>query len=534
MTASFRECDISSPRLPYLGPDAAWRAATAVLLAAIIALHLFSLLRTPPPHVDDAWYANRGWALIQTGRPLGTLDAGVFDGFEGGWTYIPWVGPWFLSLGIWVFGLSLFSVRVVSLAFGLVLLLAVYTFANHLYGPRAGLLAVLLTSTSNAFFHSSHVARPDIMVAALGFGAIALSATDRSSGISLRGVLAGLAVAAAFEIHPNGLVYAPAIAALYLLEHGRSLLRIRRFWSFLCGLGVGLLVYAAMHVLAYPQTYLALTRQIYTPWRTPPLFMPNPGAWLQSVVRVLVMVVSASQLRTPLIVAAFFALLQRRSAPDKKLLVLFGTLILAFGLLVRHKMGYFAIDVAPAADLLLAAFLDKLLHGLHTASRGGPLRRRFVLGLLVGLCMVFLFAATAPTLMPLLNDPMVDYWAVVERIRQTVPPDSSLMGSQTYWLGVPNLEYYSWENLVFYQRCTPGNSLEDAFGALRPDYFLIDRHMGFFIAEDKETLSEFDQFLHLPASELDRFLDAKTRLAATVRTSVFGTVRIYKVEWDRE
>src|SRR5205823_14310562 len=96
--------------------------ALAIFFAVVTGLGLFSLLRTPAPFVDEAWYASRAWSLIHTGRAFGTLDAGVFDKYDGYWTYFPFLGTWFQALAIRILGLSLFSVRLVSLAFGLALL----------------------------------------------------------------------------------------------------------------------------------------------------------------------------------------------------------------------------------------------------------------------------------------------------------------------------------------------------------------------------------------------------------------------------
>ncbi len=49
----------------------------AVLFLVLGGMHLFSLLHVPLPFVDEAWFANRAWALMHTGRAFGTLDAGT-------------------------------------------------------------------------------------------------------------------------------------------------------------------------------------------------------------------------------------------------------------------------------------------------------------------------------------------------------------------------------------------------------------------------------------------------------------------------
>src|SRR5438874_400733 len=64
----------------------------AALLIVVTGVHLATLLRYPPPFVDEGWNASRAWGLLHTGRAFGTLDAGVFQQYPGYWTFFPWLG----------------------------------------------------------------------------------------------------------------------------------------------------------------------------------------------------------------------------------------------------------------------------------------------------------------------------------------------------------------------------------------------------------------------------------------------------------
>src|SRR3954451_23764640 len=72
------------------GAARAWLPFVA-LLAAVMGLHLATLLRFPAPFVDEGWNASRAWGLLHTGQAFGTLDAGLFDKYPGYWTYFPWL-----------------------------------------------------------------------------------------------------------------------------------------------------------------------------------------------------------------------------------------------------------------------------------------------------------------------------------------------------------------------------------------------------------------------------------------------------------
>src|SRR5438128_1773867 len=179
--------------------SAPWWATAAALLVPPALLSFWSLLRTPPPFIDEVWFANRAWAYLQTGLNFGTMDEGVWDHFDGHWTYFPWLPSLFEALAFRFLGLSLFALRIPSLAFGLVLLGAVYAIARHFGGRRLALLSLLLVGLSRAFVYSSHLGRPDVIGAAFGFGAIALYLTDRSRSVSPASLLSGLAIGLAFE-----------------------------------------------------------------------------------------------------------------------------------------------------------------------------------------------------------------------------------------------------------------------------------------------------------------------------------------------
>src|SRR5262245_5166254 len=343
--------------------------AVALLVTAASLVGLASLLRTPPPFIDEGWFASRAWAFVQTGQNFGPMDRGVFDRYDGYWTYFPWLPTFFQSLSFRVLGLSLFSLRIASFVFGLLLLLATYLIADRLAGRRVALLAILLVSLSRAFLYSSHLGRPDIFAAAFGFGALALYAWDRSHRLSVASVLSGLAVGLAFESWPYGVLYGPTIGVLYLLEYRRALPRSGRFWGFAIGAGLGLLFYAWLHIVPYPQTYLAISELIALgsgEGRTPPLLSLDPAVWAQTTVDMAVQFVSLWNLRIPFVVGGLVVLWRSRSASERKLLRVCVVLLLAYLLLVRNKGPWYAILVAPAGDLLAAVFLQRLWHALLT------------------------------------------------------------------------------------------------------------------------------------------------------------------------
>jgi hypothetical protein len=502
------------------------RMALFIVLAAMLSIHLWSLMHFPPPFVDEAWFAGRAWSFIQTGRAFGPLDAGVFDRFEGYWTLFPWLPTFIQSLGLrFVSQPELLPLRIVSLLFGFLLLGTVYAIATRLRGPRLGLLSVFLVSVSWPFFYSAHLARYDIVTAALGFAAIALYLNNRTSR-SWVGLLSGLCVGLAFEIHPHGIIYAPALVALYFLHLGCSMFRTRHFWAFVGGGGLGIALYATLHILPYPQTYLAAGRMGFANTHTPPILTLDLGIILQAVFDQALLLIRMYLVLFPVIVWALVSLARRGTEADKTLLVLNGALVGGAMLLIRNKFLYYAILFTPAIDLMLAEFLLYLFQRWHSR-----------LWDYVKLALVLILVATTLLLNLSLIQPWTNSWQIYQKaqgyIKQTIQPGDSIMASQTYWFGLYDHVYYSWEQLIYYQRYAPGSTLEDALCEFRPDVIIIDQHLAQFISGEAGTPT-YSQYLRLPQSEMEAFLSHNANPIGLFEVEHYGPIYLYRIEWQPE
>ena len=515
--------------------------ALAVPLAAALALGLFSLLRTPAPFIDEVWFANRTWGFVQTGLNFGTLDEGVWDHFDGYWTYFPWLPTYFVSLAFKWFGLSLFSLRVTSLAFGLLLLVALYAIAARLGGRRLAVLTVVLVSLSRAFVYSSHLGRPDIMGAAFGFGAIALYVCERSARWPVMTALAGFAVGLALDTHPFGSIYGPMIALLLLIDYGWRALLTRRLWAFALGGAAGLAFFAALHVLPYPQTYLAISSLAALAAgavRTPPLITPDPAVWRQSAIDMAVQLGSYWNLRIPFILVGAVLLWRSRERSDRRLLAICAVVLATYFGLIRNKNPWYGIMAAPTGDLLVAVVLERVsrLRLSDLAARFpffnwkalSPAWRTLRWAAIAALVAVM----AVPTLVRTTGDPLGDYELTLQRIRQAVRPGVSVVGPATYWFGLTGERYVSWEQLIYYRRYAPGSTVTDGMRALRADYFITDPYIEKFFRDDPRPSVNSQQLL-LPKHEVESFLAERAHLVAVIETPTYGAVNVYEVEWSR-
>ncbi len=506
------------------GPASEPRWVPAALFCAVADFHAVTLLRYPSPFVDEAWLASRATGLLRTGRNFGVLDAGVFDRFDGYWTFFPWIPSWLQAQALrWFSDPSLLAVRLVSLAFGLILLAAIYSIARRLAGTRAALLSVILLSLSKPFLYSAHLARYDIMITALGFAAIALFLRETRRPW-LSGLLAGLLLGIGFEIHLNAVIYGLAIVALGIVRSRWSLFRQARFWGLVAGSAAGLAGYLLFHVARYPDTYFALQRLVFSPTHNPPLLTLDPVVMLASIADGGRLIWDVYRVMTPLVLFALLALVRKGADDDVALIVLAVSVFFFQALLIRNRPLYYAILLTPAFDLLLGAYLADLLRWPQ---------RRSIVGLGGRLLAVSLCVATiVMTLLPLSANGTQACREVEEKIRGVAKPGESIMAPQTYWFGLHDHPYRSWEMLIYYWRYKPQATLEDALREFHPDLFIVDGHLEFFISDDPGS-SAYLRGLSLPRTELASFLGRHASLVDDFDGGPYGRVRVFRFDWTR-
>lgn len=411
---------VSSP--PADTPDAQRAALTLlpVLLGIVLVVSFFSAHAVPVEQSsgDEPAWTNMAVTWNTTGQ--------AYIKFSGQDVFpiAPGAGWWIAPYGLWlrVFGVSFAAGRMFIWLAYLAAAGCIGYAGARLYDRHTGLTAALLAAVSPLFL-SYRIIRPEIGLAAIG--ALLLVAYSGGKKRPLWAFGAGWLAVFSLEIHAAGLAFIVALLILYGLD-ALTRLRARRnpftrqVFALIAGMGVGTIIYLALHVLIQVEPaayfdYLQSTRG----------FLGN-NRWLEWIGNSFDLLWARSPLEMLLIGVATMALIVRRTPGDRLILRFFAATALSYFLLVPEPYRYLVIFI-PFIALGMAALVS---YGFRAAV--APPRPAVSLLALAGLCAPF-FASSLPgvSLNPM---PATEVTPIIERTRALSSPDQAIVGDPfSYW-----------------------------------------------------------------------------------------------------
>ena len=491
------------------------RPFVAVFVGSVLlAIHLWTLPRFPAPFVDEAWFANRAWSLLKHGDPVGSLDYGVVNRFPHGSRFFP-IAPVIAQAGILSLAPapSLLALRALSVAMAFFLALAVWAIGRSLFGRSTALIAVILLALSTPFIHSGHLARYDVFAAAFAYGGIALYLLgSRSASLCFVG---GFVTGLSTEFHPFAAAVAASLPVLVLYDH-----RLRAFVDHvpratLLGVALGLLVFPLAHIVPDPSSYIYLSRVIYGPTHT-----PHPSDFIAGLRGSVWLAFQAMTFALPVAIWAIIELMRMERKNGHRLVIVTVIVLLAFSVLVRNKLSYYAILFTPVLELCIAAAITRTLFGLNFS----PTSVVVTLAIAIG----FVGASIRASVSVLNEDSWLQFTHVEDKLGTVIRPGETIMGSQVYWFALYNHTYYSWEQVVYLRRLHPELSIAAALDTMAPDIFLRDGHLDEYIS-DAAGPSLYSQALRLPKQEVEDWLENRSTVVADFDGGLYGRIRVYRM-----
>jgi len=193
-------------------------------------------------------------------------------------------------------------------------------------------------------------------------------------------------------------------------------------------------------------------------------------------------------------------------------------------------MFYYAILIAPMADIFLAVWIQELTAPNVQLTFWFKRIKALTISTLIGTCGI-------PVYLALSSPPSGDLELVSNHIEQVVPANASIMATQTYWLKLNAHPYLSWQQLLVYVRLNANYSIEAALNALRPDILIVDDELRQYIipSQNDAPQSSFERYLserRLPKEDLDSFLTRHAHLLDSFVNPTYGKIQVYSIHWN--
>ena len=494
-----------------LRPPAA-RSFTAVRIDLVAFLAIIAFLAAnvpyleawPTAHNDEGRELNAFWVAAGVDPQARGLDPefGRDPLYKGGLQGLS------VGLMLRVAGLGLLQGRLVSLAWGGLLLALAFLVGRRLYGPTGGAVAAICLAVSRPFLVAAHMVRPDIVLAAMLAAAcyLALRGVQERAGWANLG--AGLVLGLALDVHLNALAFMPLVGLIYP-AHLRGFWRERATRLFVVGGVLGALYYALVRVAPDASGFARSGSFWIGVDKRPPILSGNLPWMLTSELGRFQGYFSEERLPELVLLAAVVLLAAGRAIHRRYLDPLLLGLITAFVLfvtIVSSKSEFYIVLFYPWLALLLAGSVVWLA---GRARRAGPL-------------VVLLALAAIPPLFGLSDswDHLVrgpdrfaerGYSALIDEIRPVVPAGASILGPPLYWIGLsdhPYTDYYVWERL----RAERREHFDSYAARLKPNILVLD------------AKSRYQIGINSPG-----FLENNGALLKTVKHVGFDRVEVWKL-----
>jgi hypothetical protein len=495
-------------------PPAAKRAAARSdwLLVGAVVVYLLAnlpfLVAWPAVIGDEGREANAFWVASGVDPSARTLDP-IFRHdplYKGGLQGLT------TGLSFRLFGLGLYQGRLVSLIWGGALLVMTFLAGRRLYGPAAAYIGVLFLAVSQPWLVSSHIIRPDIVVATLVMASLYSALRGLQGGGRPWHLLAGLCLGLSFDVHPNALAFMPMVGLCYLSRYGWRAVLSRDAWLYVAGIAIGALYYVAVRIAPDPVQFLEAFHYWIGVDKRPPVIATRGGAPLEAELGRWTQYLGHRWTEAALLgvgIAMACARMVRVRRLDPVLVGLAAALVV-FVVLVSSKTEYYMILFFPSLVLMVAAAIADVGERL----RGARLLASALLVLMaVG---VMGFEDNFRDVIQAASDFQErDYGVLTGEIQAAIPAGSRVVAPPIFWIGLSRPPYYlDFVDFYVWERIRRERSVSWAqfLAEVDPEYVVLD------------SKAKSDVVRANP-----RFMEDNADLVASVRHVSYTRVEVWKM-----
>lgn len=507
-----------------LAPHTCHRTPTRPLilfLFVFIALGVYHwnyLFTFPRWFVDEGLTASRVRALTVWGSPAGVIEREAGFGERNAASFVPALPYLAFLVPFKVFpSLEMIeSLRVSSYVGGMLLLAAVGVIGWRYLSPIYGAIAMGICGSSMVFSYCSHVARPDVLAAAVGFWGLAVYGA-RPFTAFLSFFLATFSLA----FHQRGIILVIALIALMLVDVvSRKFSRL----SFLMAMAGGLIGVAGFYLFniflfSSLDAMWEMNRWVFS-FTPPPVVGSHASDWsgILSTLSFTSWFCYPSVGLSILVSTVILSLAGvKRFSPRFSVMIVAG--LVAGALLMNGLVVVKLVMVSPLLDLAVTGCLAIALSLYVGKSRWSvpalAISVWFITGITVG------GVGSVVTSVSKCREEAPKTGAALQSF---IPSSAKVLAEESFWIYLQNNRYQSWKDLPSRMRQT-GQSFSQAVKSSYSDYLIVDPGM---IAHLHANMSDpFFRSLGVSPREFLMFLDSDASKVGEISTACYGTLTLY-------
>lgn len=470
------------------------------------------LEKYPRVWVDEPWESITAYTLVTEGKMYNPVLEN-YTGFDKVLLQPRLVLSLALAPAFALLGVGHVEGRLVSVAVGALLMLAVYLLATKFFSRRTALIAVWFVMIETMMFISYRTIRPEIFLVTLECFSLFFFFIGMRNGSVRYFFWSGLLSGIALWTHPNAFLHICALSAILLLFYKKDALTSRFSWTFLGAILLGVAPYLAYVIVndahdSFSTFYLQLGDRTNVLSRQNWILTSLHGEWDR--------IVEYTQFpfRVPIVlIFAFFWLASIVSKKREKryiAIVICVHAILSF-LLITNKTIYYSTSVLPLLCILTASGIDELLGDsqkvtvhLRTIFSSRYWRE------LVGVCVFIVLSLNqiAGDASLVWRHRNCSYTETIHRLQAAIPSNARVWGSMTFWFG-------------FYRQPfrTQYTYLRD-LDSFKPEYM---------ITGDPEVWGK-DSWKSI-REKAEETVKLRGTLVSELPANCYGQLRVYRLQW---
>lgn len=499
-------------------------AAGSLLLAVL--LNLATLQNYPGWFVDEMVTVSRVVHLAEYGDATGIVD----DNAATRTFNIP---AKVLNLPYYIYnapsGLtgeraSIESVRIASFFSGLLLLAAVGGLAYSIWGLAEGICASLFCALSPVFIGASHVGRPDILAAAVGYCSLFFLRLQSRWLIPF-----GFASVVAIGIHERAVIIVAPAAVMFIAGLARDTDRMKSFYLSAFGAFLGLfpVVFTNVGSAARLQEWIQYYERIWSAGSIP-ASSSSPSVLLRYAAVFLNGFERQESVFFPsvLMLVAFFVLLYGKRVVDFYS-ALAGLMILVFGFtLVDGVLPSKLINFFPIFYLIVARVLVLSIRSIE--ADGFLLRNISKVGVvtIVSYGILHMYSLWALASNGVESTCRDDYESVKKEFATALGSSKRVVGNEMYALAIGDKFAGTWLQVKEHMLITH-KSFTESIKEIEADTLVLD-YMTHYLM-DAPALVPSDENMRLPRSEILSLLSNASSSTFTYDSLCFGRTEVVHI-----